>query len=72
MLDFGHGRRDRSRTATRAFSTGSFHDSIPTASRFLYPQDDQRNVDPLKPIVWSSVEGATMHSSLERNDPRGR
>ncbi len=41
-----------------AFSTGSFRDSIPTASRFLYPQDDQQNVDPLKPIVWSSVEGA--------------
>ena len=42
-----------------AFSTGSFHDSIPAASRFLYLADYQRNVDPLKPIVWSSVEGAS-------------
>jgi hypothetical protein len=41
-----------------AFSTGPFDRSMPVASKFLYPQDNQTDVDPLKPIVWSFVQNA--------------
>lgn len=41
-----------------AFSTGPFDNSKPVAARILYPLDNQTDVDPLKPIVWSAVANA--------------
>lgn len=42
-----------------AFSTGPADESSPVAARFLYPQDNQSSVDPLQPIVWSSVDNSS-------------
>jgi hypothetical protein len=42
-----------------AFSTGPADESAPVAARFLYPQDNQSGVDPLQPIVWSSVANSS-------------
>jgi hypothetical protein len=46
------------RSIDSAFSTGSFSSGAFSGSNILYPPDDATNVDPLAPIVWSSLPGS--------------
>jgi hypothetical protein len=55
-----------------AFSTGPFDDSKPAASLLLYPLHRQNDVDPLQPIVWSSVDNATYSLLIGTGTDRGK
>ena len=55
-----------------AFSTGPFVDSKPAASLLLYPLHRQNDVDPLQPIVWSSVDNATYSLLIGTGTDRGK
>lgn len=46
------------RSVDSAFSTGSFSSTDFSGSNILYPPNNATHVDPLAPIVWSSLPGS--------------